>query len=123
MAKFIVVVFAILFLNIAQAQQPVPSPRTIQNAAVPPEAMLPNAAMPMPAFAVPAFRAAPPPPVVNLGEVVVNVVIAKVIGSGDEAELTIAKFGGMEADPAQRVVTTYQPETRKRNIVINGENK
>ena len=123
MAKFIVVVFAILSLNIAQAQQPVPSPRTIQNAAIPPEAMIPNAAMPMPAFAVPALRAAPPPPVVNLGEVVVNVVIAKVLGSGDESELTIAKFGGLEAIATPRVVTTYQPQTITRNMVIGGETK
>ena len=138
MAKFIVVVFAILFLNIAQAQQPASTPPAIPNAAIPnaaipnagfaneafrANAMIPNAALPMPAFAVPALRAAPPPPVVNLGEVVVNVVIAKVLGSGDEAELTIAKFGGREADPAQRVVTSYQTETRKRNMVVNGENK
>ena len=135
MAKFIVVAFAILSLNIAQAQQPeeVTPPRAIPNAAIPnvgipnaaifPNAMIPNAAMPVPAFAVPPLRAAPPPPVVNLGQVVVNVVIAKVLGIGDEAELSIAKFGGREADPAQRVVTTYQTETKMRTIVVNGENK
>ena len=33
-------------------------------------------------------------PVIDLGDVVINVVIAKVLGDGAEAELTVAKFGG-----------------------------
>jgi hypothetical protein len=124
MAKFIVVVFAILSLNLAQAQQPgEEAPQgAIPNAAIVPKFMIPQAIQPNQVFAVPqAARVVPP--VVNLGEVVINVVIAKVLGSGDQAELTIAKFGGKEANANPRVVTTYQTETRMRNMVVNGETK
>lgn len=130
MAKLIVVVFSILSFNLAQAfnlvqaQQPgeLAAPRAIPNAAILPNAIMPKAAIPIPGFAIPqAARAVPP--VVNLGDVVINVVIAKVLGSGDEAELTIAKFGGKEASVTPRVVTSYQTETRVRNMVIGGEKK
>ena len=79
-------------------------------------------------FAVPLQQPAAQPAaqvqqVVNLGDVVVNVVIAKVQGDGKDAELIIAKFGGKEASPVPRVATSYKTETRTRKVVENGEAK
>ena len=61
-------------------------------------------------------------PVIDLGEVVINVVIAKVQTDGSEPELLIAKFGGKEAIATRpRTVTTYTAETRTRIVNVNGE--
>lgn len=104
MAKTLLVFVAFLSFGLAQAQQPPPG-------AIPQAALRPFAA------------AAPVQQVVNLGDVVINVVIAKVLGDGDDSELIIAKFGGTEANTASGVVITYQVETRQRNVVVNGETK
>ena len=61
--------------------------------------------------------------VVNLGDVVVNVVIAKVLGDGNDSELTIAKFGGKEVDRLPSTNTTMKAEKRTRTRVVNGETK
>lgn len=111
-------VFAIVSFGIVQAQDPL-APEVAPIA--------PQPAIRMQAvqgFAVPLQqRAVPAQQVVNLGDVVINVVIAKVLGDGKDAELTIAKFGGKEAAPVPRVVTSYSTETRKRKVVENGETK
>jgi hypothetical protein len=62
-------------------------------------------------------------PVINLGDVVINVVIAKVQNVGVEPELLIAKFGGKEADAAPfKNVTVLKTETRTRTV-LNAEGK
>ena len=102
MIKTILVFVAFLSFGVARAQQPPPG--VIAQAAVRPVA-----------------AAAPVQQIVNLGDVVINVVIAKVLGDGDDAVLTIAKFGAKEANPAPRTVTTYNVEQRQRNVIVNGE--
>ena len=102
MIKTILVFVAFLSFGVALAQQPPPG--VIAQAAV-----------------RPVVAAAPVQQIVNLGDVVINVVIAKVLGDGDDAELTIAKFGAKEANPAPRTVTTYNVEQRQRNVIVNGE--
>ena len=109
-----IVVLAVLSFGIAQAQEPK------EHEAAPQAILRQQAAIGV----VPLQRiAAPVQQVVNLGDVVVNVVIAKVLGDGKDAELTIAKFGGKEANPVPRVVTTYQTEQRIRTMLVNGESK
>jgi len=109
-----IVVLAVLSFGIAQAQEPL-------EPAFAPQAIFrlqaPFGAMPLQPIAAPVQQ------VVNLGDVVINVVIAKVLGDGKDAELTIAKFGGKEANPAPRVVTTYKAEQRTRKTVVNGETR
>lgn len=109
-----IVVLAILSFGIAQAQEP-------KEPAFVPQ---PIFRLQAPIAAMPLQRVAPPvQQVVNLGDVVINVVIAKVLGDGKDAELTIAKFGGKEANPVPRVVTTYQAEERTMTMVVNGKPK
>jgi hypothetical protein len=109
-------VFTIVLFGIAQAQDP-------EEPAVAPVAPQPVIRMQaIQGFAVPLQKPATPvQQVVNLGDVVINVVIAKVQGDGKDAELTIAKFGGKEASPVPRVATTFKPETRTRKVEVNGE--
>ena len=110
-----VFVFAIVSFGMVQAQDPL-------EPAVAPQPVVRLQARP--GIIVPLQPpAAPAQQVVNLGDVVINVVIAKVLGDGKDAELTIAKFGGKEANPVPRVVTSYNTETRKRKVVENGETK
>ncbi len=104
MTKTILVFVAFLSFGVASAQQPPPL-------GIPPAAFRPVAA------------AAPVQQIVNLGDVVINVVIAKVLGDGDDAELTIAKFGAKETNQAPRVVTTMKAEQIQRTVVVNGESK
>ncbi len=59
-------------------------------------------------------------PVVNLGDVVVNVVVAKVLPVGSEFELSIAKFGGKEAIAATNK-TTMVPVTTVKIVEVNGK--
>ena len=61
--------------------------------------------------------------VINLGDVVANVVIAKVLGEGADAELSVAKFGSTDADTVPRIVTTMKVEARQRTVTVNGETK
>jgi hypothetical protein len=111
MKRSLVIAAATLSFGIAHAQQPEdPRPLVLQK--------LQKA----PALAV-QRAVAPAQQVVNLGDVVVNVVIAKVLGEGADAELTIAKFGGTEPESTSRVVTRMQAETRERKVVLNGETK
>jgi len=58
-------------------------------------------------------------PVINLGDVVINVVIAKVLGDGAEAELTIAKFGDKPNTEEKRKVT-YEKVTKI--VEVDGKN-
>ena len=111
-------VFAIVSLGIAQAQEPL-------EPAVAPAAPQPVIRLQArPGIIVPLQQpATPAQQVVNLGDVVINVVIAKVQDDGKDAELTIAKFGGKEASPTPRVATSYTTETRTRKVVENGETK
>ncbi|HUP82396.1 MAG TPA: hypothetical protein VM260_27835 [Pirellula sp.] len=89
MTKTILVFVVFISFGVAPAQQPPPL-------RVPPAAFRPVVA------------AAPVQQIVNLGDVVINVVIAKVLGDGDDAELLITQFGTTEANPAPRVRLTKQ---------------
>ena len=104
MTKTILVFVTFLSFGVARAQQP-------------PLLGIPQAAV------RPVVAAAPVQQIVNLGDVVINVVIAKVLGDGDDAELTIAKFGAKEANPAPRAVTTFKVEQRQRTVVVDGESQ
>ena len=109
MSKSHLVAFAVLSMGIAHAQQPDEARlQAIQNRL--------QDARPAPQQAAP-----PVPPVINLGDVVANVVIAKVVGEGADSELAIAKFGGKEANATPRVVTTMRVEKRQREVIVNGE--
>ncbi len=111
-------VFAIVSFGTVRAQEPL-------EPAIAPVAPQPVIRMQaVQGFAVPLQQpSAPAQQIVNLGDVVINVVIAKVLGDGNDAELTIAKFGGKEASPLPRVATAYKTETRTRKVVENGEAK
>ena len=62
-------------------------------------------------------------PIIDLGEVVINVVVAKVQTDGSEAQLLIAKFGGLEANAAtSKAVTTNVTQTRMRTVIVDGKN-
>ena len=83
-----------------------------------------------PAIPLQPARMFPPPgaaisqvqPVVNLGNVVINVVIAKVLKGDSGLELTIAKFGGKEADSTSlKNATSYIVETRTRTVIVGGK--
>jgi hypothetical protein len=58
-------------------------------------------------------------PVISLGDVVINVVIAKVLGEGAEAELTVAKFGDKPNTEEKRKVT-YEKVTKI--VEVDGKN-
>ena len=60
-------------------------------------------------------------PVVDFGEIVSNVVIAKVQRLEPEAELTIAKFGRATTPAKTRKVTVYRVETKTRTVVVDGK--
>ncbi len=60
-------------------------------------------------------------PVVDLGDIVSNVVIAKVQRLGPEAELTIAKFGRNITAGKTKKVTVYRVETKTRLVVVDGK--
>ena len=106
MSKSHLVALVILSVGIAHAQQP--------------DDARPQFFQPREGFAFPP-AVAPTRQVVNLGDVVANVVVAKVLGEGTDAELTITKFGGKESDPAPRVTTKMIAEHRQRKVIINGE--
>jgi hypothetical protein len=61
------------------------------------------------------------PPVINLGDVVSNVAIAKVQSDGGKSELRIAKFG-IKPSSAPKTVTkvSFAVETRTRTVRVNG---
>gem|GEM_PF-1968679 len=61
----------------------------------------------------------PTVPVIDLGDVVINVVIAKVLGDGAEAELTVAKFGDKPNTEEKRKVT-YEKVTKI--VEVDGKN-
>lgn len=64
------------------------------------------------------------PPVVNLGEVVIDVVVAKALTTGSETELMIAKFGRIETNVAVapiRTEVTFKTEKRTRKLIVNGK--
>jgi hypothetical protein len=106
MTKAISFAVAIFAISVAQAQ------------AQPPEALIRR----IPPVAQPAQQAQQVQQVINLGDVVINVVIAKVQSEGSEPELLIAKFGGKEANATTpRTVTTYTTEQRTRTVNVNGE--
>jgi hypothetical protein len=89
-----------------------------QSQSQPPEALVRR----IPPVAQQAQPAQQAQQVINLGDVVINVVIAKVQTDGPVPELLIAKFGGKEANATTpRTVTSYTSETRTRTVNINGE--
>jgi hypothetical protein len=59
-------------------------------------------------------------PVVELGPIVSNVVLAKVQPSEPEKELTIVKFGRAVTPQKTNKVTQFRVEQRTRKVVVNG---
>jgi len=116
MKKTILAAIAFLSFGFAQAQDP-PQFGTAQQV----EMLRPQiqAADALPRMAAMAPIHAQSRQVINLGDIVLNVVIAKVLRIGDEAELTITKFRGKETN-AQ---TTYRTETKTRQMIVNGQVK
>jgi len=65
---------------------------------------------------------APVKQVVDVGDVVVNVVIAKVLTEGTEPKLIVAKFGGKESSANRPATTTsFRDEKRTLKVMVGDE--